>query len=205
MQRLRKLPRRGRWGLGWCSVGVSRWFFSTKSAGKAKQSKNDPQNIFKHVKWLTQSAGKEEEICYSWVMKSEEVSKAYQAALKARSNAYAPYSKFLVGACLKLQGSDEYISGCNVENASFGATVCAERVAIWNWASQKDRKTSRIEFMVLVTDTTSPVATPCGMCLQTMSEFLTPDTPIFLANLAGLQKEVVFKDLLPYSFHLATL
>ncbi len=138
-------------------------------------------------------------------MKSNDVDKAYQEALKVRARAHAPYSKFLVGACIKIRGSDEYITGCNVENASFGATVCAERVAIWNWASQYDRATKNIEFLVLVTDTTNPVATPCGMCLQTLSEFLTPDTPIFLANLAGLQKEVLFKDLLPYSFHLTTL
>ena len=139
----------------------------------------------------------------------ENVTKAYQEALKARERAYAPYSKFLVGACLKIRNRDFYISGCNIENASFGATVCAERVALWNWASQcatsAERDSKNIEFIVLVTDTTSPVATPCGMCLQTMSEFLSPDTPVFLANLAGLQKEVLFKDLLPYSFHLAKL
>lgn len=139
----------------------------------------------------------------------KDVTKAYQEALKARERAHAPYSKFLVGACLKVRNQDTYISGCNIENASFGATVCAERVALWNWASQcaspQEREATNIEFMVLVTDTTNPVATPCGMCLQTLSEFLSPNTPIFLANLAGLQKEVLFKDLLPYSFHLATL
>jgi cytidine deaminase len=139
----------------------------------------------------------------------EQVTKAYHEALKARQRAYAPYSKFLVGACLKIRNQDLYISGCNVENASFGATVCAERVALWKWVSQCeseiDRDAKNIEFLVLVTDTVNPVATPCGMCLQTMSEFLSPTTPVFLANLAGLQKEVLFKDLLPYSFHLAKL
>lgn len=139
----------------------------------------------------------------------EAVTKAYQEALKVRERAHAPYSKFKVGACLKIRGRDEYITGCNIENASFGATVCAERVALWNWASQcttlSERAASSIEFLMLVTDTVNPVATPCGICLQTLSEFLSPDTPVFLANLAGPQKEVLFKDLLPYSFHLLTL
>lgn len=135
-------------------------------------------------------------------MKSEAVTKAYHLAKQARERAHAPYSKFLVGACFKVSGKEEFISGCNVENASFGATVCAERVALWNWASQKDRVADKLEFLVIVTDTSSPVAGPCGLCLQTMSEFLEPDTPIFLANLQDLQKEVLFRDLLPYTFRL---
>ncbi|MBY0385951.1 cytidine deaminase [bacterium] len=133
-------------------------------------------------------------------MKSNLVTTAYEYAKKARENAYAPYSKFLVGACIKIRGSDDYITGCNIENASFGGTVCAERVALWNWASEKHRDPKAIEFLLLVTDTTNPVASPCGLCLQTLSEFLLPDTPIFLANLQGVQKELQFKDLLPYTF-----
>lgn len=135
-------------------------------------------------------------------MKSEILQKAYEAAQKARAQAHAPYSRFLVGASLKISGQDEFITGCNVENASFGATVCAERVALWNWASQKNRQQDKIEFLMLVTDTTSPVASPCGLCLQTLSEFLSPETPLFLANLQGIQKEILFKDLLPYTFRL---
>jgi homotetrameric cytidine deaminase len=133
-------------------------------------------------------------------MKSNLVTTAYQHAKKARENAYAPYSKFLVGACLKIRDQEEYITGCNIENASFGGTVCAERVALWNWASQKNRDPKTIEFLLLVTDTTNPVASPCGLCLQTLSEFLLPETPLFLANLQGVQKELQFKDLLPYTF-----
>lgn len=126
--------------------------------------------------------------------------KAYNEAKKARSRAYAPYSRFLVGACFKLKNQESYISGCNIENASFGATVCAERVALWNWASQSKRRKGAFEFLVLVTDTHNPVAGPCGLCLQTLSEFLLPETPIYLANLQGVQKEVLFRDLLPLSF-----
>lgn len=132
---------------------------------------------------------------------SPEVFKGYELAKKIRLQAHAPYSKFLVGACFKVQGKDQYISGCNVENASFGATVCAERVAIWNWVSEHG-KNAPLEFLVLVTDTQDPVATPCGMCLQVLSEFLSHDFPIHLANLSGIQQTVKMRDLLPQTFKL---
>ncbi len=131
-----------------------------------------------------------------------DVQKAYDLAKKIRENAHAPYSKFLVGACFKVQGKDLFFSGCNIENASFGGTVCGERVALWNWASQTDRINNPIEFLVLITDTQKPVATPCGLCLQTLSEFLKPETPIHVANLQGIQKTLLFKELLPFVFEL---
>ena len=130
-----------------------------------------------------------------------EITKAYDLAKKARAQAYSPYSRFQVGATFKLQGKDQYVSGCNVENASFGATVCAERVAVWNWVSQF-RKEAKLEFLVLVTDTQDPVATPCGMCLQVMTEFTSMDFPIYIANLSGIKNSVTLKDLLPMSFKL---
>jgi cytidine deaminase len=132
---------------------------------------------------------------------SEVLEKAFDLAKKARVQAYSPYSKFQVGACFKVEGKDQYVSGCNVENASFGATVCAERVAIWNWVSNF-RKDNQLEFLVLVTDTKDPVATPCGMCLQVLSEFVSMDFPVHIANLAGIKKSVMLKDLLPMSFKL---
>jgi cytidine deaminase len=134
---------------------------------------------------------------------NKNVIKAFEEAKKVREQAHAPYSNFKVGACFKIKGEETYITGCNVENASFGATVCAERVALWNWASQKDRLKKPLDFLVLVTDTQNPVASPCGLCLQTLSEFLKPETPIYLANLTGIQKQLTFQDLLPYVFELA--
>ncbi|MCC6138378.1 MAG: cytidine deaminase [Bdellovibrionaceae bacterium] len=130
-----------------------------------------------------------------------EILQAYKKAVEVRLKAHAPYSKFLVGACFKVKNSEEYISGCNVENASFGATVCAERVAVWKWVSGR-KKTEALEFLVLVTDTENPVATPCGMCLQVLSEFIPAKFPIYISNLKGIQKEVQFKDLLPSTFEL---
>lgn len=132
---------------------------------------------------------------------NEDVLKAFEMAKRAREQAYSPYSHFQVGACLKLSGKDQFISGCNVENASFGATVCAERVAIWNWVVNH-RRGSTLEFIVLVTDTQDPVAGPCGMCLQVLSEFVPMTFPIHLANLKGIKKSVTLKDLLPMTFKL---
>ncbi len=126
---------------------------------------------------------------------------AYKKAVESRNQAHAPYSKFLVGACFKIKNEEKYITGCNVENASFGATVCAERVALWKWVSER-AKGEELEFLVLVTDTENPIATPCGMCLQVMSEFVGADFPLFVSNLKGIQKEVRFKEFLPNTFAL---
>lgn len=133
---------------------------------------------------------------------SEDVLEAYELSKKVRQQAYAPYSKFLVGAVFKLKNKKNFVSGCNVENGSFGATVCAERVALWSWVAQGGRTSSPLEYLVLVTDTQDPVATPCGMCLQVMSEFVGMDFPIYLCNLSGIKKKVQFKDLLPQTFKL---
>lgn len=134
-------------------------------------------------------------------MAEDMVQKGYELAKKARSKAYAPYSKFLVGAAFKLEGCEDFVVGCNVENGSFGATVCAERVALWSWAANL-RKEKGLEFLVLVTDTSDPVATPCGLCLQVLGEFLSPEFPIHIANMKGIHKEVKLKELLPTMFKL---
>ena len=125
------------------------------------------------------------------------VQKGYAMACEARERAYAPYSKFLVGAALKLRNSDDIYTGHNVENASYGATVCAERTAVWKAVTEVSNPD--IEWMVLVTGT-SPASTPCGQCLQVMSEFLKPDTPIHLSNLDGIERTLPFKDFLPHAF-----
>lgn len=128
---------------------------------------------------------------------SVEVEKAYERSKQVRSRAYAPYSRFLVGCCLKAEGHAGFFCGCNVENVSYGATICAERSAIVSAASALGG--FKIQFMVLVTDS-QPVAVPCGMCLQVISEFSDARTEIYLANLQGIQKKVLLKDLLPLVF-----
>ncbi|MFO8063648.1 MAG: cytidine deaminase [Spirochaetota bacterium] len=129
----------------------------------------------------------------------DEIQRAYEAARATRENAYAPYSSFLVGAALKIADSDLIFSGCNVENASFGAGVCAERVAIFNMRAAA--ASGRPEFLVVVTNA-EPASVPCALCLQVLSEFCPPEFPIHLANLDGIQRTVTLSDLLPEPFQL---
>ncbi len=125
-----------------------------------------------------------------------------QAELAAQ-NAHAPYSKFKVGAALLL--ADGTISrGCNVENASFGATVCAERVAVWSAVAAGKLSADKPPVALAVT------AMPCAMCLQVLSEFAGGDLPIFIP--AAPNDDDVFvepsfaayrlHDLLPHPFEL---
>ncbi len=125
--------------------------------------------------------------------------KLFNAALNARENAYAPYSKFKVGAALMVKGHSQIFTGCNVENASYGGTVCAERVAIFNMISQI--KKAEIETILIVTDTKSP-AIPCGLCLQVLSEFCSDNCQVITKTIKGNEKIYTFKELLPHKFTL---
>lgn len=125
------------------------------------------------------------------------VEKAYKEAIKAQSNAHAPYSNFQVGAAIKIKGKDQVYYGCNVENASYGATVCAERTAIQTSVCAEGKP--EFEFLIVVTNT-DPAIGPCGLCLQVISEFCEPDLPIYLANQNGIQQKVLFGDLLSSPF-----
>jgi cytidine deaminase len=128
--------------------------------------------------------------------------KVITAALKAREFAYVPYSKFKVGAALLLKNGT-IITGCNVENASYGLCNCAERTALFKAYSEGVRKDD-IVAMSIAADTTGPVS-PCGACRQVMSELLNKDTPVYLTNLKGDVKEVSVEELLPYSFDASDL
>lgn len=119
------------------------------------------------------------------------------AAEAARERAYAPYSGFLVGAALEAE-SGEILAGCNIENRSFGGTVCAERVAI---GSAVAAGAGKIRALVVITDTEPPAA-PCGLCLQVLTEFAGPDLPILLMNTNGDRQEFRLADLHPHPFQL---
>lgn len=119
---------------------------------------------------------------------------AYAVAKEARDRAYAPYSKFRVGAALVLEGG-EVVPGCNVENATYGATVCAERNAFCSAVAQHGKIKPRE--LVLVTE---PEAAPCGICLQIIAEFCPPDFPIHLSTPAGIQRTVQLRELFPQPF-----
>ena len=118
-----------------------------------------------------------------------------EAALVARERAYAPYSKFLVGAAVRAESGKIY-TGCNIENASYGLTVCAERNALFAAVGAGERKFTAL---CVVGDTEEPIS-PCGACRQVMAEFKVPC--IILANLQGDVKEYTLEDLLPYGFTL---
>jgi len=114
------------------------------------------------------------------------------AATQARERAYAPYSRFAVGAAV-LTAQGHVITGCNIENASLGLTVCAERVAIWKAVSQGE---TEFQALAVVTDVG---ATPCGACRQVMAEF-AGDLDVLVANLTGDVWVLSQGDLLPHSF-----
>lgn len=118
-----------------------------------------------------------------------------EAALAARKRAYAPYSKFLVGAAVRAISGKIY-TGCNIENASYGLTICAERNALFSAVGAGER---RFAALCVVGDTEAPIS-PCGACRQVMAEFKVPK--IILANLKGDVKEYTLDELLPLSFDL---
>ena len=115
-------------------------------------------------------------------------------ARKAREQAYCPFSRFPVGAAL-LTSDGEIFAGCNVENLSFGLTVCAERTALCSAVAAGKRQFSG---MVVVTDTPEP-ATPCGACRQALYEF-SPNLWLVTANLQGQQRVYRLSELLPDAF-----
>ena len=115
-------------------------------------------------------------------------------AREARERAVAPYSGFKVGAALLAAGGRVY-GGCNVENASYGLTVCAERVALLKALSEGERS---FEMIVVVADTADPTP-PCGSCRQLLWEYCG-DIPVVLANLQTITGEHRLRDLLPLPF-----
>jgi len=116
------------------------------------------------------------------------------AALKARENAVADYSHFRVGAALETEGG-EIFTGCNVENATYGLTACAERVAVWKALSEGRRQFLRIA-IAADSETLTP---PCGPCRQILWEFCG-DIPIILVNLRGARETIQLRELLPRAF-----
>ena len=120
-----------------------------------------------------------------------------EKAIEGRKNAYVPYSNFMVAAAVLLKDGT-IITGCNVENASYGLSMCAERNTLFKMVSMGYRKEDTVA-MAVVGDTEDPIS-PCGACRQVMVELLNPNTKIYLANLQGKVKEMTLEELLPYSF-----
>ncbi len=123
--------------------------------------------------------------------------KAVEEAKRVRYNAYAPYSNFKVGAAVVSAATGRIYSGCNVENSSYGATICAERNAITTAVAAEGA--IGIDMVVVASDSLPP-AQPCAVCLQVMSEFIRPETPVILVSEDGTTERYVFGDLLPHPF-----
>jgi cytidine deaminase len=118
----------------------------------------------------------------------------FAEARKAAEAAYAPYSRFRVGAAL-LCGDGSVITGCNVENRSFGLSICAERNAVFGAVARGKR---RFDALALSTpDSTGPVG-PCGACRQVLSEFMGPQAPVRFAGGSGEPVNTTLGELLPF-------
>jgi cytidine deaminase len=114
------------------------------------------------------------------------------AASQARQNAYAPYSGFSVGAALRTR-SGRVFGGCNVENASYGLTICAERIAVAKAISEGER-----EFEAIAVVSRGGI-TPCGACRQVLAEF-NPNLRVIVGDLEGNHREFCLSELLPEAF-----
>jgi cytidine deaminase len=116
-------------------------------------------------------------------------------ARQAREQAHAPYSNFQVGAALEC-ADGRVVTGCNVENSSYGLSMCAERVAIFKAISEGLRDFKRI---AVIADTHTPVR-PCGACRQVISDLFPKDAEVILANVHGEMEETTIRELLPAPF-----
>lgn len=124
-------------------------------------------------------------------------SKVIEEAQKAKSNTYSPYSKFAVGAAL-LTKENKIYRGTNVENASYGATICAERSAIVSAISQGEKPEN---FKALaITSNMNKFTYPCGLCRQVMVELFNNNVHILMVNKDGEYKSVTIDELVPHKF-----
>ncbi len=133
-------------------------------------------------------------------MQPEEIRKLAELALKARERAYIPYSHFAVGAAV-LMDSGKVFQGCNIENLSYSATICAERTAIFKAVSEGEKKFQAIA-VAGGPEGREPeeYCFPCAVCLQVMSEFFSPGTEIYIVRREDDYQTYHLSDLLPHVF-----
>ncbi len=123
-----------------------------------------------------------------------------QQAKLTRNKAYSPYSRFAVGAALLTREGQLY-TGCNIENGSYGLTICAERVALFKAISEGEQDFLKI---AIITDRDNLVP-PCGACLQVFAEFAPPEFEIILSNVNGKYQLCILQEFLPHPFLASTL
>ncbi len=122
-----------------------------------------------------------------------------KAAQAAKKNSYSPYSKFPVGAAVLLEDG-QIFKGANIENASYGLTCCAERVALFSARSASSARVTALAISIgpAGVDLAPETLSPCGACRQVMAEFLAPDTPVYVDK----NRRFTMADLLPFAFKL---
>lgn len=126
-----------------------------------------------------------------------------EAAVRAREFSYSPYSGYRVGAAL-LDKDGRIHTGCNIENAGYTPTNCAERTAVFKAVSEGARDFTAIAVVGGSGDTLDPACTPCGVCRQVLSEFCSPDMPVILGTPDDL-RVLTLGELLPFAFTSANL
>lgn len=131
------------------------------------------------------------------MLNREQTAALIACALKARESAYAPYSRFPVGAAV-VSEDDRVFFGCNVENASYGLSICAERSAL---ASAVANGAKRVKAVVIFTESNPPAA-PCGACRQWIAELGRPECEVICANPSGAIRRFTLAQLLPEAFSL---
>ena len=125
------------------------------------------------------------------------INEIIEKAKEARNASYSPYSNFKVGCAILMKNGD-YVLGCNVENSSYGLSICAERNAMFQMVSNGYKKDDAVAICIIgATDT--PIS-PCGACRQVMEELLPKNCRVILTNLKNDVKEMTIEELLPYSF-----
>jgi cytidine deaminase len=125
-----------------------------------------------------------------------DVNELLEAARSVMEHAHAPYSKFIVGAAVR-SGTGKIYTGCNVENASYGLTICAERSAVFKMVSEGDRVIRDL----LILGETEDFIRPCGACRQVTAEFSTDFTTVYMCNKYGEWESAAVHDLLPQRFY----
>lgn len=131
------------------------------------------------------------------MINKEEIQKLYEKAIDVRKKSYSLYSKFKVGAAILLDDNN-IIVGTNVENASYGLAICAERNALFSAISLGYKK-ENIKALLIVANTDAPCS-PCGACRQVISELMSQDSDVILTNTKNDIKIFKVKELLPFTF-----
>lgn len=173
--------------------------FSTKSEAMSRECQIKKMSR-KEKEILIQSKNAENNN-QNKVLEKEVVQTLIKKAIEARKNSYAPYSNFHVGASL-LTEDNKIFKGCNIENASFTPTNCAERTAIFTAVAEGHREFKAIAIVGGLGNELQENVTPCGVCLQVLSEFCNPDKMyVIVASSVEKYKIYLLKELLPHGFY----